>query len=477
VRDGTVVLTDASRLCGPQNYTAGAGTPRPPTPAITARAPVCVLTDSVKGSVLARWMRCGSCGRSCPTMAAPGLGSSPVDTGVTMTDHSNPVRGRRIVDVLASQIADPDPTAEPEEEYDSCPVCGKLSSYSRSDDRYLHLDGTDNRACWAHISRGMPTPENPGEPALAKKLLCRDDLNNLPDPQPLIEGVLDQGTNALLYGPWGSGKSFISLDWGLSVATARSWQGRPTEEKYVLYVAGEGAFGYKARVDAWEQGWHTEVKDGGNIFEILPKPVNLMNRFEVNELAALIRWGGYGFIIFDTLARCMVGADENSAKDCGIVVDVLTQLRECTPDGRGVVLGVHHTGKDGRTFRGSSAFEAGADTVYSVTKDAGWITLNREKRKDGPPNDHHDFKLDSVDGTGSCVISVHRGVDKSERATRILSTFVHHFSQTGASKAELRKVSDMPDATFYRAVSDLLQSGELVNEGTAKRPFYRAAAQ
>jgi hypothetical protein len=59
-------------------------------------------------------------------------------------------------------------------------------------------------------------------------------------------------------------------------------------------------------------------------------------------------WGGHDFIILDTLARCMVGADEDSAKDCGIVVDALTRLLSHTPGGRGVALGVHHAGKDGK---------------------------------------------------------------------------------------------------------------------------------
>lgn len=335
----------------------------------------------------------------------------------------------------------------------------------------------------ADIDRGRLIVEsgihNPGEqlddgrPALASALLTRSALRDLPDPEPLIDGVLDRGCQALLYGKWGSCKSFIALDWAASVAAGRNWQGRDTTRLRTLYVAAEGAFGMKGRVDAWEAGWHRDLPDSH--FTILPQTVNLTRWTEVAELRALIEWGGYGFVAIDTLARCMLGADENSAKDCGEVVDALHRLRESTPDGRGVVLGVHHTGKDGKTFRGSSVFEAGADTVYSVNKDAGLITLEREKRKDGPQHDHHDLKLDPVEGTDSCVISVHRGVDKPERAERLLSTFVHHFSQTGASKAELRKVAEMPDATFYRAVSDLLKAGELINDGTTKRPFYRAA--
>jgi len=68
-------------------------------------------------------------------------------------------------------------------------------------------------------------------------------------------------------------------------------------------------------------------------------------------------------------------------------------------------------------------------------------------------------------------------VDKPARADKLLSTFVHHFVHTGASKAELRLVADMPPATFHRALSDVLESGDLVNEGTDKRPFYQAATK
>jgi hypothetical protein len=324
-----------------------------------------------------------------------------------------------------------------------------------------------------HQVVGADNLADQGDPVLAELLLTRSALHALPDPQPLIDNVLDQGATALLYGKWATAKTLIAFDWLASVATGRKWQGRHVEQRRGLYVAGEGAFGFKGRVDAWETGWQTEIPDGS--LEILPRPVNLTKIVDVMNLAALISWGGYGFVVLDTLARCMVGADENSAKDCGIVVEAMSLLLGSTPGGRGVILGVHHAGKDGKTLRGSSAFEAAADIVYSTARDGGVITLNREKRKDGPEHDRHELKIDPIKGTNSAAISVHRGVDKPERADKLLSTLVHHFATTGASKAELRKVADMPDVTFYRAVSDLLKCGDLINEGTDKRPFYKVA--
>jgi hypothetical protein len=317
-------------------------------------------------------------------------------------------------------------------------------------------------------------PDVDDTPVLAAQLLTRSDLRNLPDPQPLIDNVLDQGTTAYLYGKWGTAKTFTALDWAASVATGRKWQNRDTVQRRTLYVVGEGAFGFKGRAAAWELGWQTKIPD--QQLSILPVPVNLTRPVQVGNLLALVDWGGYSFIILDTLARCMVGADENSAKDCGLVVDVMTRLLARTPGGRGVVLGVHHAGKDGKTFRGSSVFEAAADTVYFTERDGAVITLDREKRKDGPESDFHELKIDPMPGTGSAVLSVSRGVDIDDRAGKLMSIFVQHFSATGATKSELRATANeagMPNTTFHRAMSDLLTSKRLTNTGTDQRPFYK----
>lgn len=342
----------------------------------------------------------------------------------------------------------------------------------------------------AETARGIPPtpediplpPEPPDEdgvranpdPVLADVVLTRADLRNMPAPKPLIIDTLDQGTTALLFGKWGTAKSFIALDWAASVATGRRWQGRDTEQQRVLYVAAEGAYGLRARVDAWESGWQTTIQD--DALSILPRPVNLTKSMDLTNLESLIDWGGYQFVILDTLARCMVGAEENSAKDTGIVIDAITRLLARTPAGRGVILGVHHAGKDGKTLRGSSAFESGVDTVYSTSRDGETITLDRTKRKDGPELDRHHLRLDPIPGTGSCAISVSRPRETGHRSDALLSHFTSHFSHAGATATQLRETSDMSRATLYRALDDLVKRGDLINTGTDKRPFYRLAA-
>ena len=49
-------------------------------------------------------------------------------------------------------------------------------------------------------------------------------------------------------------------------------------------------------------------------------------------------------------------------------------------------------------FRGSSAFEGGPDTaVNAASRDGLTVTLEREKRRDGPNGgDHHELRLDEI---------------------------------------------------------------------------------
>lgn len=310
------------------------------------------------------------------------------------------------------------------------------------------------------------------------RILGRDALKNLPNPEPLIDGVLDQGTTGLLYGPWASGKSFIALDWAASIATGRPWQGRTTEQRRVLYVAAEGAFGLKGRLATWETAWQQTIPN--DQLCVLPIPANLTDNNDINALMGVISDGKYDVVFFDTLARCMVGADENSARDCGLVVDSLSRLREATPGGRGVALGVHHTGKDGKTLRGSSALEGGVDTVYSVARDGNKLKLDRQKRKDGPQGDSHDLTLTPFPNTDSCIVERARATttaERSDQAQQLIDCFKEYFQQTGATGKQLHDIAEeqlkIPRSSYYRIRANLLEEKLIINTGSEQRPFYK----
>jgi len=308
-------------------------------------------------------------------------------------------------------------------------------------------------------------PPRNGRGSLASRLLGRTALGDLPKPEPLIEGTIDRRTVALLAGAWGSGKSFIAQDWAACTATGRRWQGRNVAAGPVRYVAAEGAYGLSVRFDAWEYAWGRKIDN--DAFAVLPIPVNLLNRADVAELCSLVE--GCALVVIDTMARCLIGADENSAKDMGMAVDSLYTIREATGDG--TVLAVHHTGKDRSTIRGSSALEAGVDTIYTTEGDARLIQLTRTKRKDGPLEDRMQLKLDPA--LESVVVVSARGADMTQAADTLMSAFVSAFGDGTATKTELRGVADMAPASFHRGLTFLVKHGLLVNQGTEPRPIYR----
>lgn len=317
--------------------------------------------------------------------------------------------------------------------------------------------------------------DDPGLPSsILSRVLDRDQLANLPAPSPLIADTIDKGTVALLAGYFGSLKSFLAIDWGASVATGRRWMGREVHQGSVLYVAAEGAYGLHQRLNAWEYAWRHTIDPA--TFHVLPEPVNLGSPSAVIELCHLIeQTGGYKLVIIDTLAKSITGMDENSAQDMGRAVSSLYRVQAATGDG--TVLAVHHTGKDRTTIRGSSALESGVDTVYTTEGDAQLVRLSRTKRKDGPQPDVHQLTLKTFDHLGSGMILSAVGADMTDGQRQLLSAFLSAFEATGASKAELRGVANMPPASFHRALNALVMEGALVNHGTEQRPFYRAAAQ
>ncbi len=327
------------------------------------------------------------------------------------------------------------------------------------------LWGGDTCTCSVRSSAVASTPPQ----RLRDRLLSRSGLAKLPEPESLIADTIDRRTVVVVAGHFGSLKSFVLQAWAASVATGHTWLGREVEQGSVLYIAAEGAQGLHPRFSAWEYGWQTDIPD--DALDVLPEPVNLLDANAVGQLCELAV--GRSLVVLDTLARCLVGADENSAKDMGIAVDALYRIRNATVDGTVVV--AHHTGKDRSTIRGSSALEAGVDTVYTTEGDARLMKMTRTKRKDGPREDALQACLSPVLDSG--VVRVHRGVDMRPTAQELLSIFVYTFAATGAFRSALRDAADMPPASFSRALNDLVGTGALVNHGSEQRPFYKLAEE
>lgn len=246
--------------------------------------------------------------------------------------------------------------------------------------------------------------------------LTRSALADMPRGEPLIDGILDRHTLFVVSGRDQTYKSFLVLGWLCALATGQPWLGREAEQTKVLYVVGEGAYGLDARISAWESAWHGTVSD--KWLHVRRAPVNLFTHAAAfADLLARIQIEGYGVVVFDTLQRMASGADQNSARDAGVIIESLDRVRQATGGAAGVVA---HTDKGDSDTRGSSAFEDDADTVWRVRcdEDDQIVRATLAKRKDGPDGLTLELIPRLVDGTGSLVLSSARGLPPSAQPKR-----------------------------------------------------------
>ena len=263
--------------------------------------------------------------------------------------------------------------------------------------------------------------------------LSLDDIINLPPPEWLINGVLTLASNATLVAAPRSLKSFLALDFGMCIAYGLPWKGRKVKQGAVIYVLREGVRGFGRRVRAW-RAVHG-VEDQSAPFCLITAPLNLVEPTHIARLVATAKaqLEANGFevvlVVLDTLARVMVGADENSAQDMGKAVhgisEISTEIGCC-------VLAVHHAGKDvDRGARGSSALFGGVDTELLLTREGESITITITKQKDEDEGEPITLKAKKVglDGgeptedapTSLVLVEADAGLGPSRRRTGRLS--------------------------------------------------------
>jgi putative DNA primase/helicase len=182
----------------------------------------------------------------------------------------------------------------------------------------------------------------------------------------LLNPILPERSLSMLYSPRGTGKSWLGLSIGLTVASGGSllrWNA--PRARRVLYVDGEMQLAdLQSRLASIQAGMSVEIpKDG---FQILAADhtedgINLDSVEQQQALERLL--DRVDLLILDNLSTLMASGSEGAGDSWLRIQNWLLRLRR-----KGVaVLLVHHAGVNGRQ-RGTSRREDALDTIISLRR-------------------------------------------------------------------------------------------------------------
>jgi hypothetical protein len=246
----------------------------------------------------------------------------------------------------------------------------------------------------ADEKRAEPRPANAAPAKRARfSLVAPEEFLRRAPPNWIIREVLPRAGLAVIYGDSGSGKTFFTLDLVAAVARGGEWRGKAVAKGRGIYIVAEGAGGFRNRLEAYCA--QHDVDPASLDIRFITDAPNLLDKADIRELLiSILGYGRVDFIVIDTYARAMAGANENDAKDVGQAVAHCDAIHRKT--GALVVL-VHHSGKDvNKGARGSGALRAAADVEISVTKTREYRAASITKMKDGGDAAEFQFRLSEV---------------------------------------------------------------------------------
>jgi hypothetical protein len=219
----------------------------------------------------------------------------------------------------------------------------------------------------------------------------------------LIDEILPAHCLAEIHGAPGAGKSFAAIGMMLAIAKGFSFLDRPTMQGGVLYVAAERLRGVARRIEAW--AIHHGVSLTPDLpFRIMGDAPQLHQPADVAAFIERVNDSGIkpALIVLDTLSRCLVGVDENQAREMTRAAEALDRIRRATG---AAVMVIHHTRKAGDMERGSTVLRGAADVMLALRKDKQHgLALSIEKVNEMPSFDPVPVRLVSVGQSAVLVL-------------------------------------------------------------------------
>lgn len=311
------------------------------------------------------------------------------------------------------------------------------------------------------------------------ELLNYDQMVNLPEPEWLVDGLIQKRTAALIFGKSNAFKSFCTIDIGLCIATGRQWHGNQVCSGNVLFVATEGANGVgRLRIPAWFNHYVVPLRQRKRVF-LYPKEISIDVVEQVSLLIdAMYAAGPFTLLVLDIFGGCMSGSEIEDKTARAWVRGVQKIIRETGAS----VLTVAHTGwQDDTRARMHTHFWGSFDTRLRVEGDRDALTcsLTTERHKDADSTGSWGFKMTPA---GQSLVPVLDETVKPSK-TRNLSSKQHIALQALddaiASHGIAKQGSDWPTCKVvlldqWRAFCDRHSLSSSDEQEAKKKAFQRA---
>lgn len=373
---------------------------------------------------------------------------------------------------------------------DADEVKGVADSIARYEPKIKNKFDTDNNGSADNDGGGKYEQTPIFEMRTAKDYLEQ----NIPVPDPIIKGVINEQEVIVMSAPQKLGKSLLGLNGGLCVTQGHDWLGfEIPKARRVMYIQAE-------LHDGWGQVRLKKIIEhykGLKWFEddrlddfIIPPPnrnFRLDNEEDVEELIALIKRYKIELIIFDPL-YCMVDANENKNEEMKVPMGNALKIRDET--GCSVLI-VHHQGKGDHSGISVGQRSRGASVIGDSSD--GNISLEEVPEE----NVHHEitgahfvimrFQMRNSESSAPLLITrelnnlvfevcdetVSKGIGKpGPKAKTVIADPMgivarHEGRITKASLVTKLEEGGVSRATAYRDIDKLIQGGHLIySEGS-----------
>lgn len=212
------------------------------------------------------------------------------------------------------------------------------------------------------------------------------DFNAAPE---IVEDVLPDRGIVMVYGPSGKGKTFWTLDLAFHVHNGTRWRDKDVAQGDVMYVAAEAGRGIKKRIQAVKR-LHPEWASPF-IADVAPDLASAVSLEAVRDAALAV--GSPAVVVIDTMSASFEG-DDSSQQD---IAKMMRNLKTLSDALECLVLFVHHTTKDGASYRGSGVLFANVDAVLELVSEGEgaerkqWVT--QRKHREGEDGKSYPFSL------------------------------------------------------------------------------------